>query len=54
MKNKGPGKIVIFYLIFFVVIILIANTMYSNDDQYKEVDYSEVVTMFQKEEVKRY
>ncbi len=54
MKNKGPGKIVIFYLIFFVAIIIIANTMYSNDGRYEEIDYSKVVTMFQKEEVKRY
>ncbi len=54
MKNKGPGKIVIFYLVFFVAIIIIANMMYSNEGNYEKVEYSEVVTMFQKEEVKRY
>ena len=54
MKNKGPKKIALFYLIFFVAIIIVANMMYTNEGQYEEVDYSEVVTMFQKQEVKRY
>ena len=54
MKNKGPKKIALFYLIFFVAIIIVANLMYTNEGQYEEVDYSEVVTMFQKQEVKRY
>ena len=54
MKNKGSGKIIIFYIIFFAIIIIVANTMYSGNTNQKEIDYSEVVTMFQKEEVKRY
>ena len=54
MKSKGTGKIIALYLLFFVVIIVIANAVHSNNTKVEEVDYSQVVTMFQKEEVKRY
>ncbi len=54
MKNKGPGKIILFYLIFFVVIIIIANAMYAGKNDQEEIEYSKVVSMFQNEEVKRY
>ena len=54
MKNKGTGKIIAFYLIFFAIIIIIANTMYSGNKNVEEIEYSKVVNMFQKEEVKRY
>ncbi len=54
MKNKGTGKIIAFYLIFFAIIIIIANTMYSGNTNKEEIEYSKVVNMFQKEEVKRY
>lgn len=54
MKNKGPGKIIAFYLIFFIAIIIIANAMYSGNTAQEEIEYSKVVNMFQKEEVKRY
>ena len=54
MKNKGAGKIIAFYLIFFAIIIIIANSVYSGNTKQEELEYSEVVQMFQKEEVKRY
>ena len=54
MKNKGPGKIVLFYLIFFVIIVLVANTMYSGNKNQEEIEYSKVVTMFQNSEIKRF
>jgi ATP-dependent Zn protease len=54
MKNKGAGKIIAFYLIFFAIIIIIANSVYSGNTKHEELEYSEVVQMFQKEEVKRY
>ncbi len=54
MKNKGPGKILLFYLIFFLVIIFVANAFAGANNKQEEIDYSKVVKMFQKEEVKRY
>ncbi len=54
MKNKGHGKIIIFYLIFFVAIILVAQFFVNNDTDREELDYKQVVSMFQKEQVKRF
>jgi len=54
MKNKGNGKIIIFYIVFFVVILLVANAFAGNSSKQEELQYSEVVQMFQNKEVKRY
>ena len=54
MKNKSGGKIILFYLCFFIVIVLIANYVYGASIDQKEIEYSKVVQMFQKEEIKRY
>ena len=54
MKNKGPGKLILFYLVFFVAIVLVANFLVSNNGEQKKIDYKQVVTMFQKEQVKRF
>ena len=54
MKNKSPGKVILFYIIFFVIIIILANAVYSGNKNQEEIQYSKVVNMFQNEEVKRY
>ena len=54
MKNKSGGKIILFYLCFFIVIVIIANYVYGASIDQKEIEYSKVVQMFQKEEIKRY
>ncbi len=54
MKNKGNGKIIIFYIVFFVVILLVANSFAGGHSKQEEIEYSKVIQMFQKEEVKRY
>ncbi len=54
MKNKGNGKIILFYLVFFIAIILVANAFTGSGADQKEIEYSKVVQMFQKQEVKRY
>ncbi len=54
MKNKGSGKIIIFYIVFFIVILLVANAFTGSNTKQEELDYSQVIQMFQKKEVKRY
>ncbi len=54
MKNKSGGRIILFYLCFFIVIVLIANYVYGASIKQEEIEYSKVVQMFQKEEIKRY
>ncbi len=54
MKNKGNGKIIIFYLVFFLAIIFVANAFTGAGADQKEIEYSKVIQMFQNKEVKRY
>ena len=54
MKNKGSGKIILFYLAFFLVVILIAGLFRSSGGNQKEIDYGTVVQKFQKGEIHRY
>jgi len=54
MKKKSNGKALLLYLALIIGIILIANTITGLNTAQKEIDYSDVVKMFQKEEVKRY
>ncbi len=54
MKKRSNGKAFILYLALIIGIILIANTITGLNTAQKEIDYSDVVKMFQKEEVKRY
>ena len=54
MKNKGSGRIIFFYLAFFLVVILIAGAFRSSGGNQKEIDYGTVVQMFQKGEIRRY
>ena len=54
MKTKGSGKLIIFYLVFFLIIIFVANSMLDGNNSKEEIEYSKVVQMFQNEEVKRY
>ncbi len=54
MKNKGTSKAIIFYIVFIAVIFIVANVFVNTNTNQKELDYSQVVKMFQKEEVKRY
>ena len=54
MKNKGSGRIILFYLAFFLVVILIAGVFRSSGGNQKEIDYGTVVQKFQKGEIHRY
>ncbi len=54
MKNKGNGKIILFYIIFIAAIIIIFNALYTGNNDQEEIEYSKVINMFQNEEVKRY
>ncbi len=54
MKSKGNGKILLFYLIFFLVIIFVANSFAGSNNKQEELEYSKVVQKFQNEEIKRY
>ncbi len=54
MKNKRGGKLLLFYAIFFIVAILIANFVAGSNSKQTEIEYSKVIQMFQNEEVKRY
>ena len=54
MKSKGIGKVLIFYIILFAVIVLIGNLIAGSNAKQNELDYKDVVQMFQKEEVKRF
>ncbi len=54
MKNKGSKKIVLFYLVFFLAIIFVANAFAGSNTKQEEIDYSQVVHMFQNKEVKRF
>ncbi|MBR0231467.1 MAG: ATP-dependent zinc metalloprotease FtsH [Clostridia bacterium] len=54
MKNKGSGRIILFYLAFFLVVILVAGLLRSSGGNQKEIDYGTVVQKFQKGEIHRY
>ncbi len=54
MKNKGASKAIIFYVLFLVLIIFVANYFVGGVSKQEKLDYSTVVKMFQNEEVKRY
>ncbi len=54
MKNKGTSKAIIFYVLFLVLIIFVANYFAGGIVKQETLDYSTVVKMFQNEEVKRY
>ena len=54
MKKRSSGKFIILaYILFFVLIIVIANSIMSGNTSQKEIDYSEVVQMFRDGKVKR-
>ncbi len=54
MKPKSNGKVLVFYLVFFIAVIILANTLMSSGSTETEITYGEVVSKFQKQEVKRY
>ena len=54
MKKKSNGKAFLLYLVLIIGIILIANTITGINTNQKEIKYSEVVKMFQNQEIKRY
>lgn len=55
MKKRSSGKFIILaYILFFVLIIVIANSIMSGNTSQKEIDYSEVVQMFRDGKVKRF
>ena len=54
MKNKGSGRIILFYLVFILVVVLIAGAFRSSGGSQTEIDYGTVVKKFQSEEIKRY
>lgn len=55
MKNKSNnGRVILFYVVFFIAIIFVANMFASVNTSQEEIEYSEVIQMFQKEEVKCY
>ncbi len=54
MKNRGSGRIVLFYLIFIIVVIVLVSTLTNSGGKQEEIDYSEVVRKFQAGEVRRY
>ncbi len=54
MKNKSNGKVILFYVVFLIGIIFMANMFASMNTSQKEIEYSEVIQMFQNEEVKCY
>ena len=53
-KKKSNGKTFLLYLVLIVAIIVIANTISDMNSNQKDIDYSDVVKMFQNKEVKRY
>ncbi len=53
-KNKSFGKTILFYAIFFIAIIFVAQFVMNGSNKQEEIEYSEVVQMFQNEDVKRY
>lgn len=54
MKNNGYGKMIILSIIFFVAIIFLADSLLLGNTKQEEIEYSQVVQKFQKEEIKRY
>ncbi len=54
MKSKGIGKALTLYIVFFLIIIFVANMVWGGNSKQEELDYSQVVKMFQNKEVKRY
>ena len=55
MKKRSSGKFIILaYILFFVLIIVIANSIMSGNTSQKAIDYSEVVQMFRDGKVKRF
>ncbi len=54
MRNKSGGKVILLYVLFFAVIIFVATSVFGGNTKQEKIEYSKVVQMFQKEEVKRY
>lgn len=54
MKNKGLGKVLVFYAVLFAAIVFVGNLIVGSNAKQKELTYQEIVQMFQKEEVRRF
>ncbi|MBR5278750.1 MAG: ATP-dependent zinc metalloprotease FtsH [Clostridia bacterium] len=54
MKNKGSKKIILFYLVFFLAIIFVANMFVGSNSKQENIEYGKVVQMFQNKQVKSF